>query len=462
MQHIELRREFLSIANFVLKQNPRTIDDVMIARLKWAEQEPLRPGLIQLEDKLWQRTLARKAEVECPKLIASFGPNANADELYNILSNVDRSVIIKPTHLLAGLGVIIVSSLGKISFPKPSGPGSKKMREWQANHIGILQSENHKGKEERLYVVAEFSIEMLNLKADITEAKPLRQITPHIMIEELVDVKSEVRVLTVFGHVIGAASDNDKNYAISNEMKEAAMSLAREVRADCFRCDFFILTNQRFVLNECCSFLWPSDNFFATDIYNTAYQKLMNSYFKITAPMLEVLLMDQYVWKVTQNYASCEIGDPRYMTLLCNFYFVFGTEEIVFIDAGCGIDIFSVLNLFGGKHIGKSITCTFTHWHDDHIFGLQSLPAKTKLVTACVHHADADKIRKQLPNIPIKNLVDGETIILGNISLKIHSTPGHTKGSITVTSNKSHIFTGDAFNVGQDLMFVADSDAFMR
>ena len=357
MQHIELRREFLSIACFALKQNPRNIDDVMIARLKWAEREPLRPGLIQLEDKLWQRTLATKAEVKCPKLFASFGPNAKVDEIYNILSNVDRSVIIKPTHLLAGLGVMIVSSSGKISFPKPSGPGSKKMREWQATHIDTLQSENNKTKEGRLYVVAGLSIAMLKVKADITEAKPLREITPHIMIEELVDVKSEVRVLTVFGQVVGAATDNDKNYSISHEMKEAAMSLAREVRADCFRCDFFILKTQTFVLNECCSFLWPSDNFFATNIYNTAYQKLMNSYFKITAPMLEVLPIDQYVWKVTQNYASCEIGDPRYMTLLCNFYIVFGTQEIVFVDAGCGIDIFSALTIFKGKHIGKNITC---------------------------------------------------------------------------------------------------------
>ena len=90
------------------------------------------------------------------------------------------------------------------------------------------------------------------------------------------------------------------------------------------------------------------------------------------------------------------------------------------------------------------------------------MPVKTEMVTAYAHPEDAEKIRKQLPNIPFKNITDGETLLLGNINLQVYSTPGHTKGSITITSNKNHIFTGDAFNVGNDLMFIADSDAFMR
>lgn len=90
------------------------------------------------------------------------------------------------------------------------------------------------------------------------------------------------------------------------------------------------------------------------------------------------------------------------------------------------------------------------------------MSALAEFVTAYAHPEDADKLRKQLPNVTFKNVVDGETLLLGNINLQIYSTPGHTKGSITITSNKNHIFTGDAFNVGKDLMFIADSDAFMR
>ena len=66
MSEVKLRREFLSVANFVLKQNPKNLDDIMRARLKWVEEEPLRPGLIQLEDKLWQRMIANKVEISNP------------------------------------------------------------------------------------------------------------------------------------------------------------------------------------------------------------------------------------------------------------------------------------------------------------------------------------------------------------------------------------------------------------
>ena len=462
MSEIKLRREFLSVANFVLNQNPKNLDDIMIARLKWVEEEPLRPGLIQLEDKLWQRMIAKKVDVSCPKLIASFGPRTESNDLLNNLMNLHEMVIIKPTHLLAGLGVLIVSPLGKPDFPRPSGPGCAKMKDWQEKTISSLQLRKYNGKEDRLRVVADLCIEMLKFKANITEAKPLREITPHVMVEELVEVEAEVRVLTIFGHVIGAATDDDKNYKICCKMEQAANSLAAEARADVLRCDFFILKNKNFVLNECCSFLWPSDNFFAIETYKFAFQKLMENYSKICSPMLELLPIDQYVWKVVQNYASCGIGDARYMTLTCNFYIVFESEKIILIDSGCDVDIFSVLERFEANHLNKEIVCIITHWHDDHVYGLKSISGKNNLVTIYAHPEDAHMLRKQWPDICLKEVVDGDEIVVGNFKLEIHSTPGHTKGSISITSNKGHIFTGDAFNVGQDLMFVSDSDEFMR
>ena len=462
MSDVKLRREFLSVANFVLEQNPKNLDDIMIARLKWVEEEPLRPGLIQLEDKLWQRMIAKKVDVNCPKLIASFGPRTQTSDLLNTLSNLDETVIIKPTHLLAGLGVLILSPFGKTSFPRPSGPGCAMMKEWQEKTISSIQLRKYNTKEDKLCVVADLCIEMLKFKANITEAKPLREITPHIMVEELVEVGTEVRVLTIFGQVIGAATDNDKNYEICYKMEQAAKSLAAEARADVLRCDFFILKNKSFVLNECCSFLWPSDNFFAIETYNVAFKKLIENYSKICSPNLELVSVDQYVWKVVQNYASCGIGNPRYMTLTCNFYIIFGSEKIILIDSGCDVDVFSVLDRFEASYLNKEIVCVITHWHDDHVYGLKLLSGNENLITIYAHQEDAYMLRKQLPNICLKEVGNGDEIVLDTIKLEIHSTPGHTKGSISVTSNKGHIFTGDAFNVGQDLMFVSDSDEFIR
>ena len=88
MQNIQLRREMLSISDYVLKQNPKSFDDIMITRLKWVEEEPRRPGLILLEDKLWQRSLAKSSSVSCPKLLASFESNANEIDIRNALQNI--------------------------------------------------------------------------------------------------------------------------------------------------------------------------------------------------------------------------------------------------------------------------------------------------------------------------------------------------------------------------------------
>ena len=86
-------------------------------RLAWAETQPFRPGLIMLEDKLWQRTgLAYPAKVKCPKLLKAFGSDCSVEQIVTWLKEADckSDIIIKPTHLLAGRGVIMMSPDGKI------------------------------------------------------------------------------------------------------------------------------------------------------------------------------------------------------------------------------------------------------------------------------------------------------------------------------------------------------------
>ena len=140
MQNIQLRRELISLAGNLIKQNPKDFDELMICRLKWAETEPLRPGLVLLEDKLWQRHLANNADVQCPELFASFGSNAKSGDIVDALCRLCRPAIMKPTHLLAGLGVVFVSPSGNISFPKPSRPGYIQMKTWQNKYKNILKS----------------------------------------------------------------------------------------------------------------------------------------------------------------------------------------------------------------------------------------------------------------------------------------------------------------------------------
>ena len=62
----------------------------------------------------------------------------------------------------------------------------------------------------------------------------------------------------------------------------------------------------------------------------------------------------------------------------------------------------------------------------------------------------------------ISNIVNGEKVILGNIELVIHHTPGHTEGSIRISSDQGHLFTGDALLAGDDVTFISNLDSFVR
>jgi glyoxylase-like metal-dependent hydrolase (beta-lactamase superfamily II) len=152
------------------------------------------------------------------------------------------------------------------------------------------------------------------------------------------------------------------------------------------------------------------------------------------------------------------------MTLTCHFYIILGETNIVLIDAGCSIDISSALNLVEEKHINhdKEIICILTHWHNDHTLGLKTIASNQRSIKVFAHEGDAERIRAVFANCKVDHIVDGEKLILGNMELIVHHTPGHTKGSISISSDQGHLFTGDAFLTGDDVTFISDVNAFMR
>ena len=95
-----------------------------------------------------------------------------------------------------------------------------------------------------------------------------------------------------------------------------------------------------------------------------------------------------------------------------------------------------------------------THGHFDHIYNLDALKAKTG-APACVHKNDAEMLsdgRKNAYSLFFgKNfatysadrlLEDGDELVIGQESLKVISTPGHSKGSICLLGN-GFMITGD-------------------
>ena len=99
-----------------------------------------------------------------------------------------------------------------------------------------------------------------------------------------------------------------------------------------------------------------------------------------------------------------------------------------------------------------------THGHSDHTAGNQVLKAMTgaKLL---IHELDADRLGRVMHKTfsrilggkgsprPDGRLHDDDLIRIGETSLRVIHTPGHTPGSICLYAD-GHLFTGDTLFVG--------------
>ena len=83
-------------------------------------------------------------------------------------------IVIKPTHLLAGTGVIFLSKEGAVSFPKPTGPGKVVMDSWQHSNSRLMDVTG--SREDSAKAVATVCLTMLKEPAGDSEAKPLRKV----------------------------------------------------------------------------------------------------------------------------------------------------------------------------------------------------------------------------------------------------------------------------------------------
>jgi hydroxyacylglutathione hydrolase len=94
-----------------------------------------------------------------------------------------------------------------------------------------------------------------------------------------------------------------------------------------------------------------------------------------------------------------------------------------------------------------------THGHADHIMGNAELKSATK-AELLVHSADADMLTSPHRSLatfvglheelvaPDRTVTDGEKILLGNLTLTVIHTPGHTPGGITIAVEDC-LFAGD-------------------
>jgi len=89
------------------------------------------------------------------------------------------------------------------------------------------------------------------------------------------------------------------------------------------------------------------------------------------------------------------------------------------------------------------VSVAITHGHGDHIEGYAEFRAGLTAPFG-LHKDDADRL---LPHVSEFSLEDGATIEVGNLSLKLMHTPGHTPGGVCLLLGK-HLFSGDTLFPG--------------
>ena len=99
-----------------------------------------------------------------------------------------------------------------------------------------------------------------------------------------------------------------------------------------------------------------------------------------------------------------------------------------------------------------------THGHFDHVSANKDIHAATN-APILIHALDApmlDKIAASAANWglsaedsppPDRNIDEGDTIEVGNITLKVIHTPGHTPGGVSLFAD-GHVFVGDTLFAG--------------
>ncbi len=156
--------------------------------------------------------------------------------------------------------------------------------------------------------------------------------------------------------------------------------------------------------------------------------------------------------------------DPRFYTKYVNIFLIVGEKKAALIDTGCGL---FKLNPIVMKLIdGKDLIVINTHSHFDHrgsndefneiyIHENEVRMACLPLDISFIKDSSKNVVKryekkdfKLLPPSKINPIREGVEFDLGNISLKVIHTPGHSPGSISLLSNRNELFTGDTAHYG--------------
>ncbi|MCD6247980.1 MAG: MBL fold metallo-hydrolase [Hadesarchaea archaeon] len=163
-----------------------------------------------------------------------------------------------------------------------------------------------------------------------------------------------------------------------------------------------------------------------------------------------------------------------------NIYLIID-EVIALVDAGTGMNFDRVrrnLLKFGVRTDDVDLLIN-THCHYDHIGGDHDFISASGCQVA-IHELEVEALRNADPEVtlanafgaslepiePTRELRDGDRIELGEVTLEVLHTPGHTRGSICLYDRERRVlFSGDTVfcdGVGRTDLPTGDSAAMVR
>ncbi len=142
----------------------------------------------------------------------------------------------------------------------------------------------------------------------------------------------------------------------------------------------------------------------------------------------------------------------------CNHYLVIHEGEALLVDAGTGLSVEATLETIQQRLDGASLDRIYlTHWHHDHTGGAPWL-ARELEAEILMPEPEAFAVRDGRSDItlgssfgaeqeahPVTGVEPGDQIELGDASLEVLHTPGHTAGHTSLYHDETRsLLAGDA------------------
>jgi len=129
-----------------------------------------------------------------------------------------------------------------------------------------------------------------------------------------------------------------------------------------------------------------------------------------------------------------------------NFAYLFGCERsraAAVVDPGFEVERIVTLAETDGYRIASLFT---THGHGDHVGGHRKMMEATG-ARVIAHRDEVGRLREQ--GLSVDQIVeDNDEVKVGNVSVRILHTPGHTSGGICLLVGGKKLITGDTLFVG--------------